>query len=69
VTPNRGVGILLVEDNADDLELTLHALRSDKVANKIEVARDGGRRWTISSAVAGSPGGQKSPSRAWSCWI
>jgi len=33
--------ILLVEDNADDLELTLHALRSNKVANKIEVARDG----------------------------
>lgn len=41
MTPNRGMEILLVEDNADDLELTLHALRSDKVANKIEVARDG----------------------------
>lgn len=33
--------ILLVEDNPDDLELTLHALRSNKVVNKIEVARDG----------------------------
>lgn len=33
--------ILLVEDNADDLELTLHALRADKVVNKIEIARDG----------------------------
>jgi len=41
MTPNHGLNILLVEDNADDLELTLHALRSDKVANKIEVARDG----------------------------
>jgi CheY-like chemotaxis protein len=41
MTPNRGMEILLVEDNVDDLELTLHALRSDQVANKIEVARDG----------------------------
>ena len=38
---NRETEILLVEDNADDLELTLHALRSNKVVNKIEVARDG----------------------------
>jgi CheY-like chemotaxis protein len=38
---NRETEILLVEDNGDDLELTLHALRSNKVANKIEVARDG----------------------------
>lgn len=41
MTLNRGVEILLVEDNPDDLDLTLHALRSDKVANRIEVARDG----------------------------
>jgi two-component system response regulator len=33
--------ILLVEDNPDDLELTLHALRKAKVCNHIEVARDG----------------------------
>jgi len=39
--PNSGLEILLVEDNPDDLELTLHALRSDNVANRIEVARDG----------------------------
>lgn len=38
---NSEIEILLVEDNPDDLELTLHALRSDKVVNKIEVARDG----------------------------
>jgi len=41
MSPNRGMEILLVEDNPDDLELTLHALRSDKLANTIEVARDG----------------------------
>ena len=35
------VEILLVEDNPDDVELTLHALRSRHVANRIHVARDG----------------------------
>jgi two-component system response regulator len=33
--------ILLVEDNADDLELTQLALREAKVANALVVARDG----------------------------
>ena len=33
--------ILLVEDNADDVELTLHALRQEKLANQIMVVRDG----------------------------
>lgn len=33
--------ILLVEDNADDVELTLNALRQEKLANQIAVARDG----------------------------
>ena len=35
------IEILLVEDNADDLEMTLHALRKMKLANNIQVARDG----------------------------
>lgn len=33
--------ILLVEDNADDVELTLHAFRASRVANEVVVARDG----------------------------
>lgn len=37
----NGIEILLVEDNADDLEMTLHALRKGKVANHIQVVRDG----------------------------
>jgi CheY-like chemotaxis protein len=37
----REVEILLVEDSPDDVELTLHALRQEKLANHIEVARDG----------------------------
>ena len=35
------IEILLVEDNADDLEMTLHALHKGKVANRIQIARDG----------------------------
>jgi CheY-like chemotaxis protein len=38
---NRQVEILLVEDNKDDVELTLHALRKENLANNIHVARDG----------------------------
>jgi len=33
--------ILLVEDSPADLKMTLHALRSGKVANRIQVVRDG----------------------------
>ena len=35
------VEILLVEDNPDDVDLTLHALKRENLANRIEVARDG----------------------------
>ncbi len=35
------IEILLVEDNPADLELTLHALRQNGLANKIQIARDG----------------------------
>jgi len=37
----NGVEILLVEDNPNDVELTLDALRENNLANHIEVARDG----------------------------
>lgn len=35
------VEILLVEDNADDVELAVHALRGENLANDIRVVRDG----------------------------
>jgi two-component system, response regulator len=35
------IEILLVEDNATDLELTMRALRHDKLAGRIQVVRDG----------------------------
>lgn len=33
--------ILLVEDDPADVELTLHALQSERLANRIQVVRDG----------------------------
>jgi len=33
--------ILLVEDNQDDMDLALHALQREKLANRLFVARDG----------------------------
>jgi CheY-like chemotaxis protein len=38
---NDIVQILLVEDNPNDLELAIHALRKHNLANHIEVVRDG----------------------------
>lgn len=35
------IDILLVEDNPDDMDLALHALRRENLANKIFVVRDG----------------------------
>lgn len=35
------VDILLVEDNNDDVELTLHAFKQARFANRIQVASDG----------------------------
>ena len=41
LVPYKDVEILLVEDNPDDLELALRALRKHHVANTIHVVRDG----------------------------
>jgi two-component system, response regulator len=35
------VDILLVDDSQDDVDLTLHALRSESLANSVFIARDG----------------------------
>jgi CheY-like chemotaxis protein len=37
----EGAEILLVEDNAADVELTLHALKNNALVDSIHVARDG----------------------------
>lgn len=38
---SQSLEILLVEDNPDDIELAMHALRKNKLVNHIEVVRDG----------------------------
>jgi len=37
----KSVEILLVEDNPDDVELTLHAFRKHNLANRVHIVRDG----------------------------
>lgn len=38
---NKLLRILLVEDNPDDVELTLHALKKNNIVNPVDVVRDG----------------------------
>jgi CheY-like chemotaxis protein len=38
---NEAMEILLVEDNPNDVELTLHTLQKHNLANRIHVVRDG----------------------------
>jgi len=38
---NKGINILLVEDNPDDVELTLHALKKNNIVNPVKIVRDG----------------------------
>ena len=39
--PMNGVEILLVEDNPNDVKLTLHAFKKNNLSNRILVVRDG----------------------------
>lgn len=41
MTYNDPVEILLVEDNPNDVELALHALKKNRISNRVHVARDG----------------------------
>ena len=38
---NKVVKILVVEDDPNDVELTLHALKANNLCNNIQVVRDG----------------------------
>ena len=38
---NQRADILLVEDNPNDVKLTLHAFKTANLANTVHVARDG----------------------------
>jgi two-component system response regulator len=50
---SRGVEILLVEDNANDAELTLRALKQRNLANQVHVCRDGAEAMDFFSGGAG----------------
>ena len=39
--PDKAVELVLIEDNPDDVEMTLHVLKNNKLANSIKVLRDG----------------------------
>lgn len=54
------IEILLVEDNADDLELTLRAFEVHKLANRVHVARDGQEALDFLTGV-GQPGPRMVP--------
>ena len=53
--------ILLVEDNPDDVELTLRALRQRNLANPIHVARDGAEALDFLFGPARRPGPARPP--------
>jgi len=38
---NQTIEILLIEDDPDDIELTLRVLKTHRLANKVQVLRDG----------------------------
>jgi CheY-like chemotaxis protein len=55
--------ILLVEDNPDDVELTLRALKKNNILNDIIVARDGveALEYLTSAKVKAEPGEKQMP--------
>ncbi len=48
---NNEIDILLVEDNPNDVKLTLRALRKQNLANNIQVAKDGEEALEIISSA------------------
>src|SRR5688572_28667814 len=52
---NQPVEILLVEDDPDDVELTLRALRPQRLASKVHVLHDGAEALDYFFAAEGSP--------------
>jgi CheY-like chemotaxis protein len=55
------VEILLVEDNPNDVELTLHAFEKHKLANVIHVARDGQAALDYLAGIDDENGGNPRP--------
>ena len=51
--PPHAVDILIVEDNANDAELTLRALKQRNLANQVHLCRDGAEAIDFFAAAAG----------------
>ena len=47
--------ILLVEDNPDDVDLTLRAFRKNNILNEVVVARDGVEAWIMERGLTHLP--------------
>ncbi len=61
-TGDELIDILLVEDNADDVELTMHAFKRVRFANHIHVVRDGAEALDF-LFLTGSYAGRVAPNR------
>jgi two-component system, response regulator len=59
---NQRAEILLVEDNPNDIKLTLHAFKTANLANSVHVARDGVEALEFLFGAASSPD-EKIPER------
>ena len=55
--------ILLVEDNPDDIALTLRALKSHNITNEVIVAEDGVQAVDYLFGAEGSPGADRKSTR------
>lgn len=56
MTKTKARKILLVEDNPDDVALTLRALKKSNIANEVVVAEDGARALDILFGASGAEG-------------
>jgi hypothetical protein len=64
----RQVEILLVEDNQDDVELTLHALKKENLANNITWHAMVKKLSTFCSATEATQIAPSTSRRGWFCW-
>jgi two-component system response regulator len=63
------VEILYVEDNPNDLELTLHAFNKNHLANNILIARDGEEALALLFGENTNPNRELCNSPRVICWI
>ena len=63
------IDILLVDDSQDDVDLTLHALRAENLANNVFIARDGEEALDFFSVPGRTVNDRLNTRRNWSCLI